>query len=1329
MFNIGTLLAVLNLQNNMSAGLQAAMQHLQQFQNVVNITDSQLTLLGRGLREAGVVATAAFTVPIVGAAVASAKAAISFESSFAGVRKTVEGTKEELEALGGEFRKLSMEIPITIEEINAIAESGGQLGVAKEDSLEFTKTMAAMSVTTNLTAEQASTGFAKFANIMDNELGPQFDKLGATVVDLGNKSAATESEILNFGMRLAGAGKVAKMSEADILGLGTGLASLGIRAESGGTAFSKVIIGISKAVALGGKDLENYAKVAGKTADEFTKIFKKDSTEAVLQFVEGLGNIDKAGGNLFLTLDKLGVKEVRLRDALLRTASASELVRESINTGREAWEKNTALVDEAAIRYKTVESQLILLKNRINDVAIDLGNELLPLILEFIEAAKPWIEDLRELIHWFGELDPSTKKFILGIFAMIAAGGPLLIFFGQLFMAIGNISRGLSLVFGPGSITGIQGLTGASLILSKVFVAIGVALVSWQIGRMIGQIHLFGLELTRWVTVLAAWALNLGKISIADLKAVEMAAQAVHGVGRTTNIVLNSTNEAIDRIANAVDRADSPIEKMFALHDVMRSLGEGGKLSAGAMRLIATEGAKLAEGGQKLTKELQQVVDIYGKIPKSAEEAAAAQAELTKEQLKEVEKRNNVIKKGLEDLAAAELKAKRDSAKAIEAEGMRALKVVEAQATAEIRVIEKGNADLTAAEIHDKKELSKFLEAEGLRTMKAAEKQYNEEEKELEAHAKKMERIWDKSIDIMIRAFTGGGGMVGAIKALGVMIADEILQPLEAKLTKVQKMAVAVGTGITLGLGNKAELGDTANTIIGIGTGLAGSAIAAQAAAHGLFGMAAGSMGASVAAGALTLGIGAAAVGVGVLIKKWFDHRKEVREQTAEIGKFQEQVWATLSPQQASEAAGRSWAATVIGIRDAYLATGRTVEQAETDTKALWESTTKGAGASKAAIDKINLAFIEQKQEVEKLQKAVDKYGLTWRNLGQDIKSVEIGKIADDLVDDFDRLIAKGYDERAVIQGMSKDINQFVIDAVNAGTGIPPAMEPIIRKLIEVGGLTDAAARAMLGLKADTMPALADIEAAAGRYGLKLDQLGPKVHQLRITETADQIIKDFELLMLAGADVGVVIDGMKDKVQKMVSDVLKSGLAIPEAMRPLLEKMVEAGELVDENGDKLVDLSKIKFTKPLEKMVDDLIKKLDELIDKFAELAGLKLPTAPHVPQDQSPDPAAVPDYGGAQALGGDYLVSKPTLFLAGEAGKERVTFTPQGSSKSSGGEVTIHNSLTIDMKVSALNVAGVQEVLEKDFAPRIIIAVRDNIGGLQTKMREAIGIKREALK
>ena len=56
------------------------------------------------------------------------------------------------------------------------------------------------------------------------------------VVGLGNTVAATEGEILNLAQRMAAAGVLAGMTEAEVFGFAATLTSVGVRAERGGTA-------------------------------------------------------------------------------------------------------------------------------------------------------------------------------------------------------------------------------------------------------------------------------------------------------------------------------------------------------------------------------------------------------------------------------------------------------------------------------------------------------------------------------------------------------------------------------------------------------------------------------------------------------------------------------------------------------------------------------------------------------------------------------------------------------------------------------------------------------------------------------------------------------------------------------------------------------------------------------------------------------------------------------------------------------------------------------------------------------------------------------------
>ena len=196
----------------------------------------------------------AFSAASISALTLSAKSAIDFEDAFAGVEKTVDGTKEQMEELKQGIRGMAKEMPSSTTEIAAVAEAAGQLGIKTENILDFSKAMIDLGNSTNLTADEAASQLAKFANITQMSQ-KDFDKLGSTIVDLGNKYATTEADIVSMAMRLAGAGKQVGFSEAEILGLATALSSVGIEAEMGGSAISKAMVKMQNAVEQGGKKL------------------------------------------------------------------------------------------------------------------------------------------------------------------------------------------------------------------------------------------------------------------------------------------------------------------------------------------------------------------------------------------------------------------------------------------------------------------------------------------------------------------------------------------------------------------------------------------------------------------------------------------------------------------------------------------------------------------------------------------------------------------------------------------------------------------------------------------------------------------------------------------------------------------------------------------------------------------------------------------------------------------------------------------------------------------------------------------------------------------
>ena len=390
--------------------------------------------IGKQATDVGRTLTAALTLPLAGIGIASAKAAIDFQSSFAGVRKTVDGTEQDFAELAATFRNMAKEIPVNVNELNRIGEAAGALGIKKQDIGEFTKVMAMLGMTTNVTANQAAESIAKIQNQF-GAAGKDTENFASALVDLGNKGASTEQEILALATRISSAGNTVGLTQAQVLGFSAAIANVGMEAEAGGSAMSRVLLEMSKAVSVGGNELKDFARVAQMSSDTFAKLFKEDAAAATQAFVEGLGKIKREGGDLNKVLGELGFTELRQSDLLRRLAGASDMVGESLKTSQSAWKAHTALSEEASKRFDTTASKLTLLWNRIQDVAITLGNALLPTINNTIKMLDGLIPKLEAGAKWFADLDPKLQAAGIGFVALVAAAGPALILFGQ--MALG----------------------------------------------------------------------------------------------------------------------------------------------------------------------------------------------------------------------------------------------------------------------------------------------------------------------------------------------------------------------------------------------------------------------------------------------------------------------------------------------------------------------------------------------------------------------------------------------------------------------------------------------------------------------------------------------------------------------------------------------------------------------------------------------------------------------------------------------------------------------------------------------------------------------------
>lgn len=376
---------------------------------------------------------------ITGGLVLSAKAAMDWQSQFAGVRKTIDDTEEGYAELSDGLRDLAKELPSTHAEIAGVAEAAGQLGVARDDVLGFTATMIDLGETTNLTAEDAATNIAQISNVMgtmEREGAQGVERFGSALVALGNDGASTEAEILSMAQRIAGAAASLGASEADVLALSNTLASMGVRAELGGGVATRVLLKMRTAVDEGGESLEAFAGVAGTSAEEFASKFSSSPMEALQDVAEGIARTNDAGGNLTATLKDMGIKGTEEMQVMLALANSGDLLTESLELGAKAWEENSALADEAAERYATAESKVKVAWNNIKDAGIDAGAALLPVIAGLAEG-------IADLVGWYTDLPEPAQTALT-----VLAG----------FVGVGALVAGAFMKLAPNIVTTITGL-------------------------------------------------------------------------------------------------------------------------------------------------------------------------------------------------------------------------------------------------------------------------------------------------------------------------------------------------------------------------------------------------------------------------------------------------------------------------------------------------------------------------------------------------------------------------------------------------------------------------------------------------------------------------------------------------------------------------------------------------------------------------------------------------------------------------------------------------------------------------------------------------------
>ena len=633
---------------------------------------------GETMSRIGTAATTGITLPMVAAAAACGKSAVDIDTALTGVKKTVDGTEEQYQALKEAaiaFSKTSAVDPAQILDIQAL---GAQLGFSIDELQVFGEVVSGLDIATNMDAETAGTEMAQFANIT-RMAHDQVSNYASAIVELGNHTATTESDISSMAMRVAAAGTQVGLSQAEILGLAAAMASMGIEAEAGGTAISTIMSRVDKDIALGTKNVKAWASAAGMSAEQFAQAWAERPMEALTALLSGIDEAVQQDENMSLILDDLGIKSVRQLDVMKRLAGNSSLVASTVATANKGWRENIALTNEVDNRNSSMASRLTILKNNVQAVAVEVGEPLMDALIDVLESAQPLIDGIAGVAKAFADMDVEQQKVILGIAGAVAAFGPLAkvvgtvtsgigsmaVSGGKLLQSLGRMTSGVGSLgtattnasTGMGKLNTATGLVStASGVLRGALAGLGIGAVIVLVGSLVSQF----IEWKKHNDLVKDATKSLGDI-LGSAKSTFDSAQASAGLlGSALGNAAMSASDCLQaqadlnrKVAETWSDYRTSAAQVDYYAGVIEDLGTKGALTAGEQVALAEAVRNFNElTGSSIEVINAQTGELSANVQQVKDLAAAWKDEAEKEALRELYK--DYVKQWTQDTLALE---------------------------------------------------------------------------------------------------------------------------------------------------------------------------------------------------------------------------------------------------------------------------------------------------------------------------------------------------------------------------------------------------------------------------------------------------------------------------------------------------------------------------------------------------------------------------------------------------------------------------------------------------------------------------------------------------
>lgn len=598
---------------------------------------------------------------------------VSRQAAFVTATKSVEGaSQEELDALNDGLREMTTRLPLAYDQLAALLGVGGQLGIPAENLLSFVEVMGKLQVATNLAGEEGGAQMAQFINLTEKSFD-NLDRVGATLVTLGNNSATFESNIMEMAHRAASALSQVGMSSADILALSAALSSVGVEAQAGGSSLSKLGATMDKAAKVGSTNIdtllqaadgvydsvyelrqaydamnkedksgiwyslgmtqkdsealmnsalaaEQFSKAMGTTVDEFSKNWDADAANTMLDFFKSLGSMEGTGmdDNMLWVMDTLNIKEIRQSNMVRALSNNWELYANALELAREGYEKNIALEEEAERAFGTEESRRQINENKEANALEKMGETVTAM-------RKPFEDFFGDLKQWYADWPTWAQTAVAASAELMGGFGDVLKTAGDLSFSITNIAKAVQDLSKTG--LGANVLSGAKT-AGKAALGLGaagaVALGIVELGKYIADISDRTKEVSQNLQGLKIEIDPASKdATLAAIAEVQQAAQQLKGGGENeqyenTSKVVQMGYGTAGMFGTALEyerqKNESALEKIYT--DYGAKIAQQEKALVDATDDSARETAQQAI--RQLTEEMEAAADAqkseYAKV-------------------------------------------------------------------------------------------------------------------------------------------------------------------------------------------------------------------------------------------------------------------------------------------------------------------------------------------------------------------------------------------------------------------------------------------------------------------------------------------------------------------------------------------------------------------------------------------------------------------------------------------------------------------------------------------------------------------------------------------